>query len=472
LQHSFGNQTGRYLHGPQIDQVLAEETAGAVRWALADHQGSVRDVTGSQGTVLNHLTYDSYGQVTSETQPTVDFRFGYTGRERDEETGLNYYRARYFDPAVGTFVSADPLGFSSGDSNLYSYVSNSPTNFIDPTGTSAIGNRINSILANDMVYNTLNAADQVAAGIGNGSTFGATNRIRSAIYNGAAERNQSGLLYTAGSIAGDIATSIVFSAATAPLRVRQAWVAIDTARTVYDVGRSVNNIYQDITNECTDSAGSLGDYLTIGGALIGVGVNARGARNAADGAGDVASASGRSTHGLNGLRRNNNLSTGDILNGASRSLSNQTSRTSPRYGTNQLRTGRIAREMGRSEIGQYILDRANAHDIDLVVSNRIDVDPLDLGYSQGNTGVVFARNTQSYGRTAETLIHEGIHSLGVGGSCRAEAFARLAELNHRGVEIDQTAMRSVLTDIQSAGVYDDLPWRINGRSSYFPGLTF
>jgi RHS repeat-associated protein len=131
-----GHQTSRYLHGPQVDQVLAEETAaGEVRWALADHQGSVRDVTGSQGTVINHLTYDSYGQVTSETHPEVDFRFGYTGRARDEETGLYYYRARYFDPAPGTFVSEDPLGFGAGDSNVYRYVSNSPTNYIDPYGT-------------------------------------------------------------------------------------------------------------------------------------------------------------------------------------------------------------------------------------------------------------------------------------------------------------------------------------------------
>jgi RHS repeat-associated protein len=135
-----GNQTSRYLHGPQVDQVLAEETAaGEVRWALADHQGSVRDVTGSQGTVLNHLTYDSYGQVTSETHPELDFRFGYTGRERDEETGLYYYRARYFDPAPGTFVSEDPLGFGAGDSNVYRYVSNSPTNYIDPYGTIQLG---------------------------------------------------------------------------------------------------------------------------------------------------------------------------------------------------------------------------------------------------------------------------------------------------------------------------------------------
>ncbi|NJM99656.1 MAG: RHS repeat-associated core domain-containing protein, partial [Phormidesmis sp. RL_2_1] len=73
-------------------------------------------------------------QVTSETNPDVDFRFGYTGRERDEETGLYYYRARYFDPAVGTFVSEDPLGFGAGDVNMYRYVFNSPTNYTDPSG--------------------------------------------------------------------------------------------------------------------------------------------------------------------------------------------------------------------------------------------------------------------------------------------------------------------------------------------------
>lgn len=280
-----GNQLSRYLHGPQIDQVLAEETSdGEVSWALADHQGSVRDVIDSQGTVLNHITYDSYGQVTSETNPELDFRFGYTGRERDEETGLYYYRARYFDPAVGTFVSADPLGFGAGDSNLYSYVFNSPTNFTDPSGESAIGDGINAVLSNNLVYNTLNVADQFTAGVGSGATFGATNRLRSTIYHGTAERNQSGLVYTVGNVAGDIATSIVFSAAQAPRRVRQAWQIADGARTVLDVGRSVNNIYQDIRNECSDGAGSLSDYLTIGGAVIGVGVNARGARNVADGA--------------------------------------------------------------------------------------------------------------------------------------------------------------------------------------------
>ncbi|MFG6102832.1 RHS repeat-associated core domain-containing protein [Leptothoe sp. EHU-05/26/07-4] len=55
-------------------------------------------------------------------------------RELDEAAGLMYYRARYYDSAVGTFVSKDPLGFDAGDANLYRYVFNSPTNFTDPSG--------------------------------------------------------------------------------------------------------------------------------------------------------------------------------------------------------------------------------------------------------------------------------------------------------------------------------------------------
>jgi RHS repeat-associated protein len=71
----------------------------------------------------------------------VDFRFGYTGRERDEETGLYYYRARYYDAAVGEFVSEDPIGFEAGDYNLTRYVSGDPINWIDPSGTVATFDR-------------------------------------------------------------------------------------------------------------------------------------------------------------------------------------------------------------------------------------------------------------------------------------------------------------------------------------------
>jgi RHS repeat-associated protein len=84
------------------------------------------------GTVLNHFVYDGFGTRTGST--TAEFRYGYTGRELDAETGLYYYRARYYDSKVGRFISEDPIGFSAGDTNLYRYVGNNSTNYTDPTG--------------------------------------------------------------------------------------------------------------------------------------------------------------------------------------------------------------------------------------------------------------------------------------------------------------------------------------------------
>jgi RHS repeat-associated protein len=133
-----GTQTHRYLHGTRVDKILADETSTGVNWALTDNQGTVRNVIDSQGQVLNHIVYDSYGQVTSETNTNVDFRYGYTGRERDEETGLDYYRTRYYDSLVGRFVSEDTIGFNGGDTNLYRYVANNPVNVTDPFGLEAL----------------------------------------------------------------------------------------------------------------------------------------------------------------------------------------------------------------------------------------------------------------------------------------------------------------------------------------------
>jgi RHS repeat-associated protein len=129
-----GNQTHRYLYGTGVDQILADETQTGVNWALVDNLGSVRDILDNNGTLLNHITYDSFGQVSAQTNAAIDFRYGYTGREQDRQTGLDYYRARYYDAATGGFLSEDPMGFAAGDYNLSRYVFASPTNFTDPSG--------------------------------------------------------------------------------------------------------------------------------------------------------------------------------------------------------------------------------------------------------------------------------------------------------------------------------------------------
>jgi RHS repeat-associated protein len=128
-----GVQKSRYLYGTQVDQVLAEESGTQVRWFLADHQGTIKDVIDNAGAVIDHITYDSFGQIIGQTNP-IDLRFAYTGREWDGETGQYYYRARYYDPADGRFISEDPIGFNGEDSNLSRYIENNSVNFIDPYG--------------------------------------------------------------------------------------------------------------------------------------------------------------------------------------------------------------------------------------------------------------------------------------------------------------------------------------------------
>jgi RHS repeat-associated protein len=82
------------------------------------------------GAVPESISYNSFGNGSSSLT-----RYGYTGRESDEQTGLYYYRARWYDASIGRFISEDPVGFGGGDVNLYAYVKNNPLNLIDPEGT-------------------------------------------------------------------------------------------------------------------------------------------------------------------------------------------------------------------------------------------------------------------------------------------------------------------------------------------------
>ena len=84
--------------------------------------------------MANSYVYDSYGRTLTVFESTPQ-PFTYTGRELDSESGLYYYRARYYDAQTGRFLSEDPIRFDGGDGNLYRYVRNNPVNLIDPQGT-------------------------------------------------------------------------------------------------------------------------------------------------------------------------------------------------------------------------------------------------------------------------------------------------------------------------------------------------
>ena len=120
----------RYQNGPGIDNKLSFKNGADVKYFLTDHLGSTNGLADASGAVTSSASYDSFGNQTG-TLPT---RYGFTGRECDDFTGLMYYRARFYDPKLGRFISEDPIGFYGGDINLYGYVGNKSINRKDPTG--------------------------------------------------------------------------------------------------------------------------------------------------------------------------------------------------------------------------------------------------------------------------------------------------------------------------------------------------
>ena len=120
-----------YLNGPGVDNHLRQTSATTgVSYYLADHLGSTDGLTDVSGSLVETTAYDSFGNSTGSART----RYGYTGRERDPDTGMLYYRARFYDTQTGRFLGEDPIGFRGGDVNLFGYVKNRPLLFRDPSG--------------------------------------------------------------------------------------------------------------------------------------------------------------------------------------------------------------------------------------------------------------------------------------------------------------------------------------------------
>jgi len=127
-----GSLLAHYTQGEEIDEPLATTGAGGTYFFHTDGLGSVTALTDGAAQIAATYVYDSFGNVTASAG-TLTNPFQYTAREFDSETGLYYYRARYFDPQIGRFVSEDPIRFAGGE-NFYAYLDNEPTLFDDPLG--------------------------------------------------------------------------------------------------------------------------------------------------------------------------------------------------------------------------------------------------------------------------------------------------------------------------------------------------
>jgi RHS repeat-associated protein len=85
-----------------------------------------------QNTVKTY-DYDAYGNILDESGSLAHNAFTYTGREYHPRSGLYYYRARWYNPEIGRFITQDPIGYRGGI-NFYQYVAGNPINYIDPSG--------------------------------------------------------------------------------------------------------------------------------------------------------------------------------------------------------------------------------------------------------------------------------------------------------------------------------------------------
>ena len=120
-----------YLNGIQTDDKLRQTVQGTSLYLLTDALGSTRAIADDEGSLNASVTYGSFGDLTSSPPAT---RYTFTGREFDTDTKILYYRARWYDPDQGRFISEDPLGFDGNEINLYAYVGNDPVNSLDPFG--------------------------------------------------------------------------------------------------------------------------------------------------------------------------------------------------------------------------------------------------------------------------------------------------------------------------------------------------
>jgi RHS repeat-associated protein len=139
-QNHFGATIATYVYGNDIDEILTMQGNGNDYFYYQNGLGSVSHITNSNGLIVEQYEYDTYGNVSIYdgnfsviTVSSIDNPYLYTGRRLDSETGLYFYRARYYSSIYGRFLQRDPLGYIDGMS-MYSYVGGNPQNWIDPLG--------------------------------------------------------------------------------------------------------------------------------------------------------------------------------------------------------------------------------------------------------------------------------------------------------------------------------------------------
>lgn len=129
ITKTYGYKPGdSWTHDP-----LFMEEGGQYFYYHNDHLGTPQKMTATNGAVVWSAYYDSFGDAEVDVA-TVENNLRFPGQYYDAESGLHWNRFRYYDPVIGRYLRLDPIGFSSGNFNLFLYVLNNPISMIDPFG--------------------------------------------------------------------------------------------------------------------------------------------------------------------------------------------------------------------------------------------------------------------------------------------------------------------------------------------------
>ncbi|WP_405111623.1 RHS repeat-associated core domain-containing protein [Paenibacillus sp. FSL K6-1217] len=129
------SEQSNYVRGDRV-LVKKEQKTGKDYYYLYNGHGDVVQIVDTTGKIVNNYVYDEWGNITSQKEE-ISNSFKYAGEIYDEETGLYYLRARYYDPSMGRFLNEDTVEGQIDNPlslNLYTYVENNPLMFNDPSG--------------------------------------------------------------------------------------------------------------------------------------------------------------------------------------------------------------------------------------------------------------------------------------------------------------------------------------------------